>query len=67
VKERSPVATLKFPNDFGSEDRMTAVCEDYYHLDLAWLQRRRILTPGRKSVVTWSSWAHRVIASSDSD
>ena len=38
---------------------MTAVCEDYYHLDLAWLQRRRILTPGRKSVVTWSSCGSR--------
>jgi hypothetical protein len=38
---------------------MTAVCEDYYHLDLAWLQRRKMLTPGRKSVITWSSCGRR--------
>jgi hypothetical protein len=33
---------------------MTGVCEDYYQLDLAWLRRRKMLTPGRVSVVTWS-------------
>ena len=38
---------------------MTAVCDDYYHLDLAWLRRRRMLEPGRKSVITWSSCGMR--------
>jgi hypothetical protein len=34
--------------------RMTAVCENYLGLDLAWLRRRKMLTPGRISSVVWS-------------
>jgi hypothetical protein len=29
-------------------------CEDYLNIDLAWLRRRRMLTPGRSSTLTWS-------------
>src|SRR5262249_46662576 len=39
---------------------MTAVCEDYHQLDLAWLRRRRMLTPGFTSVVTWSMNGNKV-------
>jgi hypothetical protein len=29
-------------------------CEGYLNIDLAWLRRRRMLTPGRFSTLTWS-------------
>jgi hypothetical protein len=39
---------------------MTAVCENYLSLDLAWLRRRKMLTPGRRSSVVWSVGGNRV-------
>jgi hypothetical protein len=39
---------------------MTAVCENYLSLDLAWLRRRKMLTPGRRSSVVWSVSGNRV-------
>jgi hypothetical protein len=39
---------------------IAGVCEDYHHLDLAWLRRRKMLTPGRVSVVTWSVGGNQV-------
>jgi hypothetical protein len=39
---------------------MTAVCENYLCLDLAWLRRRKMLTPGRRSSVVWSVGGNRV-------
>ena len=31
-----------------------STCEGYLNIDLAWLRRRRMLTPGRSSTLTWS-------------
>jgi hypothetical protein len=39
---------------------MTAVCENYLSLDLAWLRRCKMLTSGRKSSVVWSVNGNRV-------
>jgi hypothetical protein len=39
---------------------MTAVNENYLSLDLAWLRRRKMLTPGRRSPVVWSVGGKRV-------
>ena len=42
---------------FGSGGRNAtgaATCESYHSIDLAWLRRQGMLTPGRFSTVTWS-------------
>jgi hypothetical protein len=34
-------------------------CEGCHSIDLAWLRRRGMLTPGRYSTVTWSRWGEQ--------
>jgi hypothetical protein len=34
---------------------MTDICEHYNHLDLAWLRRQKLLTPGTSSSINWST------------
>ena len=38
----------------GHNARGAATCESCLSIDLAWLRRRGMLTPGRYSTVTWS-------------
>jgi hypothetical protein len=33
---------------------MATLCEDYHRIDLAWLRRRKLLTPGGSCSITWS-------------
>jgi hypothetical protein len=40
--------------------RRSAVCGAYLSLDLAWLRRRNMLTPGRRSSVVWSAGGNQV-------
>jgi hypothetical protein len=35
--------------------RLSQFCEHYNHLDLAWLRRRKMLTPGTSSSVNWTT------------
>ena len=38
---------------------MTALCEDYHRVDLAWLRRHKLLAPGRSSSIAWSRCGRR--------
>jgi hypothetical protein len=37
---------------------MANLCEHYHHLDLAWLRRRKLLTPGTSSSINWTTGGH---------
>jgi hypothetical protein len=37
---------------------MANLCEHYHHLDLAWLRRRKLLTPGTSSSINWTMAEH---------
>jgi hypothetical protein len=37
---------------------MANLCEHYHHLDLSWLRRRKLLTPGTPSSINWTTGGH---------
>ena len=38
---------------------VTAKCEDYHAIDLAWLRRKGLLVPGGSSTIRWSRGGHQ--------